>query len=435
LLQNASTTIPSPQSSTAVRWIALIVWALIAVANLIKFVLDLISDYADMLIPCPSRLGSGGECNFVAVSSVEMDVLSSWGLTPHAYATAMTVPPVILMLVYGALAGLILWRQAVSWLGLIVSLTLVVFPVFFKAGDNDWSASSPFFLFIALVIGSTTGIIVIAFLYLIPNGRFAPRWAYIPMIVTCVLLAVMNLDINRVIVLPAEVMNLVQVALVGLVLFGASLQIYRYVRTSHPVERQQTKWILIGVLSVVFSFIVWLLIFGNTLAIPAGAPRLVANIVGLSFSNAFLLLILPVAITVAIQRYKLWNVDAIINRALVYGSLTGLLALIYFGSIIVLQRLFTTLTGQQSNLAIVISTLVIAVLFSPLRLRLQRGIDRRFFRQRYDAEKALEAFAAAARDEVDVEALRQELQGVIQRTMQPAHMAIWINERNSRERT
>jgi hypothetical protein len=115
--------------------------------------------------------------------------------------------------------------------------------------------------------------------------------------------------------------------------------------------------------------------------------------------------------------------------------LTGLLALIYFGSIIVLQRLFTILTGQQSNLAIVISTLVIAVLFSPLRLHLQSGIDRRFFRQRYDAEKALEAFAAAARDEVDVEALRQELQGVIQRTMQPAHMAIWINERNSRGRT
>ncbi len=230
MLQNASGSFfPSPQSSKAVRWIALIVWALIAVANLIKFVLDLISDYSDMLIPCPSRLGSGGECNFVAVSSVEMDVLSSWGLTPHAYATAMTIPPVILMLVYGALAGLILWRQAVSWLGLIVSLTLIVFPVFVKAGDNDWSASSPFFLFIALVIGSTTGIIVIAFLYLIPNGRFAPRWAYIPMIVTCVLLAVMNLDINRVIVLPTEVMNLVQVALVGLVLFGASLQIYRYV--------------------------------------------------------------------------------------------------------------------------------------------------------------------------------------------------------------
>jgi hypothetical protein len=418
-----------------VRWIALIVWALIAVANFIKYVLDLTTDYADMLIPCPGRLGSGGECNFVAVSSAELDVLASWGLTPHAYVTAMTVPPVILMLVYGALAGLILWRQAVSWLGLIVSLFLIVFPVFVKAGDNDWYASSPFFLFIALVIGSTTGVIVIAFLYLIPNGRFAPRWAYIPMISTCVLLAVYTFDINRVIVLPTEATYLIQVALVGLVLFGASLQIYRYVRTSHPVERQQTKWILIGVLSVVCSIIVWILIFGSTLTIPAGAPRLVANVVGLSFSNAFLLLILPVAITIAIQRYKLWNVDAIINRALVFGSLTALLALTYFGSIIVLQRIFTTLTGQQSNLAIVVSTLVIAVLFSPLRLRLQRGIDRRFFRRRYNAEKALEAFAAAARDEVDVEALRQELQVVIRRTMQPTHVSVWIDERKSRGRT
>ncbi len=140
------------------------------------------------------------------------------------------------------------------------------------------------------------------------------------------------------------------------------------------------------------------------------------------------------AITIAIQRYKLWNVDAIINRALVYGSLTVLLALIYFGSIIVLQRLFTTLTGQQSNLAIVVSTLVIAVLFSPLRLRLQRGIDRRFFRQRYDAEQALQDFALTARNEVDGDALRDELQRLIERTIQPAHVTVWMSDQKDGDR-
>ncbi len=372
------------------RWIALIVWALIAVANLIYYVLDLTSDYADMLIPCPGRLGSGGECNFLAVSSAEMDVLASWGLTPHAYATAMTVSPIILMLVYGTLAGLILWRQAVSWLGLIVSLFLIVFPVFIVSGDNDWSASAPFFLFIALVIGSTTGVIVIAFLYLIPNGRFAPRWAYIPMIVTLVLLTVLAFDTNRVIVLPTEVTYPIQVALVGLALFGASLQIYRYVRTSHPVEREQTKWILFGVLSVIFSVIVWILIFGSTLAIPAGAPRLVANVGGWTFINAFSLLILPAAITVAILRYKLWNIDVVINRALVYGGLTLGVVLIYVVTVGGLSLLFQT----SGNLVIsLIATGLVAVAFNPVRERLQRGVNQLMYGQRDDPYAVLSSLS------------------------------------------
>ncbi len=430
MMKTYSGSLSSSQPRTVLRWIALVGWVLIAIANLVYYYFDLASDYADMLIPCQGILGSGGECNFLAVSSAEMDVLSSWGFTPHAYATAMTISPIILLLVYWALAGLILWRQAVSWLGLTVSLALIVLPVMTVSGDNDWSGSAPFLFLIAFVIGFSGGIVTVAFLYLIPNGRFAPRWAYIPMIVTILLMSVLSLDTNRIVVMPTEVTYLIQVALVGLLLFGASLQIYRYVRTSNFVERQQTKWVVFGVLSVVVAVIVWILIFGTTLAIPAGAPRLLANVGGWSFINAFLLLILPAAITVAILRYKLWNIDVVVNRALVYGSLTALLALIYFGSIIVLQRLFTTLTGQQSNLAIVISTLVIAVLFSPLRLRLQSGIDRRFFRQRYDAEQSLQAFAAIARDEVDPEALQREMSAIIQNTMRPATLAVWIKEHN-----
>jgi len=128
----------------------------------------------------------------------------------------------------------------------------------------------------------------------------------------------------------------------------------------------------------------------------------------------------------AILRYRLYEIDIIINRTLVYGSLTVLLVALYFGVIVVLQRVFVLLTGQQSTLAVVASTLLIAALFNPLRRRIQSFIDRRFYRRKYDARKTLEAFSAQLRDETDLEALNSELVGVVRETMQPAHVSLWL---------
>jgi hypothetical protein len=129
---------------------------------------------------------------------------------------------------------------------------------------------------------------------------------------------------------------------------------------------------------------------------------------------------------IAITRYRLYDIDILINRTLVYGTLTATLVALYLVGIVVLQRLFVFLTGQQSTLAVVASTLLIAALFNPLRRSLQSFIDRRFYRRKYDARKTLERFSARLRDETDLAVLREDLVGVVRETIQPAHASLWL---------
>jgi hypothetical protein len=144
------------------------------------------------------------------------------------------------------------------------------------------------------------------------------------------------------------------------------------------------------------------------------------------YAGAFALLLLPICTYIAIVRYHLYEIDVIINRTLVYGVLTAMLALLYFGSVTALQYLFSLLTGQGDTLAIVASTLVIAALFNPLRRRIQRFIDRLFYRRKYDAAKTLEAFGSKLRDETDLEKLCEDMGEVVNETMQPSHISLWL---------
>jgi hypothetical protein len=137
---------------------------------------------------------------------------------------------------------------------------------------------------------------------------------------------------------------------------------------------------------------------------------------------------ISISIGIAILKYRLYEIDTLINRTLVYGALTVLLAVVYFGGVTATEPVFRTLTGQlqQPQLAVVVSTLVIAALFIPLRRRIQSFIDRRFYRRKYDVRKTLENFSAKLRDETDLEALNSELVGVVKETMQPAHVSVWL---------
>jgi len=134
----------------------------------------------------------------------------------------------------------------------------------------------------------------------------------------------------------------------------------------------------------------------------------------------------PTAVGIAILRYRLYGIDILINRTLVYGSLTAMLVVVYFGGIVVLQRVFVLLTGEKSTLAVVASTLLIAALFTPLRRRIQSFIDRRFYRSKYDAAKTLEAFSIKLKDETDLDMLSDNLTSVVRETMQPAHVSLWL---------
>jgi hypothetical protein len=190
-------------------------------------------------------------------------------------------------------------------------------------------------------------------------------------------------------------------------------------RRAGSVERQQIKWLAYGGAVVVGTIGVGGLI--TLWSVPV-------SIVIMSLA----LLGLPIFTGIAIVRYRLYDIDLLINRTLVYGVLTTTLVALYLGGVVVLQRIFVALTGEQSTLAVVASTLVIAALFNPLRRRIQSFIDRRFYRSKYDARKTLEAFSIKLRDETDLEALNENLVGVVAETMQPAYASVWLRPASDR---
>ena len=199
--------------------------------------------------------------------------------------------------------------------------------------------------------------------------------------------------------------------------FGSGAAVFVRYRRADAAERQQIKWFLYAGALFVVAFIV-------QFVVPSGADNAI-TLPGVLFIGA--ILFVPVSIGIAILRYRLWDIDVVIRRTLVYALLTGLLALAYFGSVLALQAIFSALTGQaQSALVTVLSTLVIAALFVPLRRQVQAVIDRRFFRRKYDAAHTLAAFGAGLRDEVELAALTERLLSVVDETMQPASAELWL---------
>jgi len=231
----------------------------------------------------------------------------------------------------------------------------------------------------------------------------------------------------------ADASNVIAVLMPLCAVASALSLVLRY-RRSGSEEREQIKWIafagsfvgLMSLVTVLSTLIFEPLFLGATGTQPLWLGIL-QDVELLSFTG------IPVAVGFAVLKYRLYDIDLLINRALVYGSLSATLALVYFGGIVVLQRLFVVLTGQQSTLAVVASTLLIAALFSPLRRRIQRFIDRRFYRKKYDARKTLEAFSTKLREGTDLDALSNDLVGVVRETMQPAHVSLWLRPDSSSE--
>ena len=216
------------------------------------------------------------------------------------------------------------------------------------------------------------------------------------------------------------------IALLPLCILASAVSLVWRYRHSGGEVRQQIKWVALAALFVGLAYGITLvggLVLARESLAGERAPLwlgLLQNTVLISYAG------IPIAVGVAVLRYRLYDIDLLINRTLVYGTLTATLVGVYFGGIVLLQRFFIILTGQQSTLAVVASTLAIAALFIPLRHRIQSFIDRRFYRRKYDASKTLEAFSTKLRDETDLEALNKNLVGVVKETMQPAHVTLWL---------
>jgi len=218
----------------------------------------------------------------------------------------------------------------------------------------------------------------------------------------------------------SEVNKAVSFTMFPLLYVIAAASLFVRLRYARGVERQQLKWLAYAAAG--FAVGVILVVLSETMGAPAWFDR-TANAVFLVTSEGII-----VAIGVAILRYRLYDIDRLINRTLVYGTLTATLALVYFGGVTATQALFRTLTGQERlpQLVVVASTLVIAALFTPLRRRIQSFIDRRFFRSKYDAAKTLAVFSLRLREETDLDSLVDEVLGVVRETMQPEHASLWL---------
>jgi cytochrome b subunit of formate dehydrogenase len=266
---------------------------------------------------------------------------------------------------------------------------------------------------------------------LFPNGRLpSARWRWFARFTVIALLpAAILAALSPGLILSSTLHNplgveglpnaskTIEAFMYALVVVGASSMLWR-LRHAGRIERQQIEWFAYAT-AVAISGV----ILKNTVYPAVGVTwvwwvGLILTTVGVVSS--------PVAMGIAIFRYRLYQIDLIINRTLVYGSLTAVLAAVYFGSIVLFQLLFRALAGQESQLAVVASTLTIAALFEPLRRRIQSFIDRRFYRRKYDARKALEAFSAKLRTETDLDTLSGDLIEVIRDTMQPTRVSLWL---------
>jgi hypothetical protein len=357
----------------------------------------------------------------------------------------------IIPLVFAVLGALILSRQPRNVIGWLLILPALPSGIPVDSYLNSFTGPPPVTpvpLLLALWFNSWNWIILIFPLFFIPllfpTGQPpSPRWRWVIIfgLAMCAVLfflatfgeSLMSVDEvwsvpNPIGFIPAGVFEkyLIVPWNIGLILMTvlctASL-LLRY-RRATLVEREQIKWLLYacGVFATVYL-------------VSLGLNSLRSNLLQGAWDILFVLAILamPIAITIAILRYRLFDIDVIIRRTLLYGALTLTLGLVYFGSVVLFQELLQGITGQsQSPVATVISTLFIAALFTPLRRRIQHDIDRRFYRKKYDAEKTLAAFAARARDEVELEQLTAHLVSVVQETMQPDRIGLWLKPTKNR---
>lgn len=372
-------------------------------------------------------------CGYYQLTLMQTAALKHFGLSLDGYAAYTLTLDGLITLAFLLVGALIFWHRSHDQMGLFVSLLLITFgctgvsEVHVNVLNN---VPLPLLVFGSLVVILQWPALGLLF-YLFPDGRFVPRWSWL-------LLFLFLIQVGLYAVLPypynLDHWPLAFQVLDQLVIYGsaAGTQIYRYLAVATPLQRQQIKWLA-------FGFVATLLLTVAFQAAPAIFPLLSAPdswyqlASPLSFFISYIAI--PMSIGIALLRYRLWDIDVLINRTLVYGLLTATLLAIYLVLVFGGQYLLVNFVGPSNAVVLVISTLIVAALFHPLRKQVQHLIDRRFYRGKYDAAQVVAHFSETLHQEVNLEQLCSHLLIVVQKTVQPTSLSLWLCPRKpQRER-
>jgi len=425
--KSRATTPNTPDTRLRGPWLvtARVGWVILTLINLLIFVLGIPAYFALLHGICTSA-------NFItcyrgSITPGNALALTHLGISREVYIAYILTITLLASLVFLTVGAIIFWRKSQELIGLLVSLLLISFGCCgstlelvgaLSAAHPDWVVVQ-IISKVAFIIYPAIGL----FFCLFPDGRFVPRWSWLLIGLWILSVFPFNAPADS----PFSVGNWPPVLFAALFLLtwgnGLGVQIYRYRYVARPEQRQQTKWFVFACTIAIGLLILYFAIQG---LVPAfNQPDSLYQLANTTVT-VFVFLSIPLALGIAILRYRLWDIDILIRRTIVYGTLMVILTGIYVGLIIGLQVLLRGIISQDNSVAIVISTLAIYILFQPLRRSIQRIIDRRFYRSKYDAAKTVAAFSATLRQEVDLDQLREQLLAVVQETMQPAHVSLWL---------
>jgi serine phosphatase RsbU (regulator of sigma subunit) len=391
------------------------IWGILVISALSLFVISLPLYYTHLLRACTDN--SNPLCSIHGtLTNTGMQELQRLGYAPATYATYTIVLSIIGAGIWSGIGLWIFWRRSDDWMALFVAYFLITYSTNLVAGPTSLLATiSPGWVIVATLMSLFAVSSLGLFFCLFPDGRLVPRWVGW-VVAGYIVLQIVTLfppfrSFFSAGVQSSWLTNLIFVGFLCVLVFA---QLNRYWHLKNPVQRQQTKWVVFGssaaIVGVIGADVPYL--FVHSLA--------QSGMLELALNSIFYLVTLPIplSICIAMARYRLYDIDVLINRTLVYGTVTCLLVLVYFGLVIVLQRVFQPLTGG-SQFTVVISTLAIAALFQPLRGSVQQTINRRFYRSRYDTGRVLASFGLAIRREIDLTVLHEQLIAVIEQTLQP----------------
>jgi hypothetical protein len=418
----SGTTMPGGSRLLAAR----AAWVICAVLTVVVMVASV-----PLLLERFSSVCTDGTSACVERAEVPAEVLGTLrgaGISLGAYSAFTVGVEVLCKVVWISVATLLFVFRSRDRMALLVSFFLLTFgtATLLTNGTEVLAAEHLGWWVVARGLQVTGEVFTVLFLFTFPDGRFVPRWT--PIVAVVFLLFQIPGDLFPADNTGPRFLNTFANTAGPFVFFGGVVtmlasQVYRYRRVSGPGQRRQTRWAVFGTTLAITILIV---VYGTISLAPRDPADSALLLLVVGSLIPLVMLLIPLSVFVAVFRSGLFDIDVVINRALVYVTLTATLVLVYVSCVVGLQLLLSPLLGENNQLAVVASTLAIAALFNPLRHRIQSLIDRRFFRKKYDAQQTLEAFSVRLRDETDLEQLNSELLGVVRETMQPEHASLWL---------